>query len=265
MFPNLNQHPEYLSGQSISWCKQLVANSGKYEYPWKSTHEGIAAEDILTEKLSAVMHGRVLDVGCGHGDYTNWWADCAEEVIGYDMTEGFIVTANANRKPNVRYVVGRTHDGLPFPDDYFDIAYTKKGPTSWYQEGNRIVRPGGTLLMLHPGDGNGEGGELGECFPGLFSPPALGTPILDKIHERLGKSGLADIQLSTLKEVVWIPTPEDVLALLCFGQSAGFSQYVKETCFAQIVTQFEKHASEKGIKTTGYYSFIQAKASEKTS
>lgn len=117
-----------------------------------------------------------------------------------------------NRQPNVRYVVGRTQDGLPFPDDYFDIAYTKKGPTSWYREGNRIVRPGGDVLLFHPGDGDGEGGEMGLYFPGLFGPPTIGTPILDKIQERLETSGFTNIQLSILKETVWIPTPPG-----CFG------------------------------------------------
>jgi SAM-dependent methyltransferase len=261
MFPDLSQHPDFLKGQSIAWCEQLVAKTGKYDYPWKSHHEGIPAEDILTERLSAVMHGKVLDVGCGHGEYTNYWAGHAEEVVGYDMTAGFIQTANLHRKPNVRYVVGRTHDGLPFPDNYFDMAYTKKGPTSWYEEGNRIVRPGGTLMLFHPGDSNGEGGELGLCFPGLFSPPSFGTPILDKIQERLKTSGLTDIQWSTLQETTWIPTPEDVMALLCFGQNERYSQYVRETCFDLIVSQFDKHASEQGIRTTGFYYLIQAKAS----
>ncbi|RXZ78511.1 class I SAM-dependent methyltransferase [Paenibacillaceae bacterium] len=261
MFPDLKEHPDYLNGQSQAWCDQLAASTGKYEFPWKGIYEGEAAADILTEKLTALLRGKVLDVGCAHGEYTQQWADLAEEVVGYDMTAGFIDTANRNRSSNVRYVAGRTHDGLPFPDNYFDIAYTKKGPTSWYKEGNRIVRSGGSLLLFHPGDGNGEGGELGLCFPGLFAPPSLGTPILDKVQERLATSGLIDIEMSTIRETVWIPTPEDVFKMVCFAQSASFAQFVKEKCFANIVAQFEKHAEDKGIKTTGYYYFIQAKAS----
>lgn len=261
MFPDLTKHPDYLGGQSQAWCNLLAAKTGKYEFPWRGICEGKAAQDIFTEKLSSLVHGKVLDVGCGHGEYTNQWAELAEEVVGYDMTEGFIATANMDRRANVRYVVGRTHEGLPFPDDYFDMAYTKKGPTSWYKEGNRIVRSGGSFLLYHPGDGNGKGGELGLCFPGLFTPPSLGTPILDKVQERLDLSGLIDIQMSTLSETVWIPTPKDVFEMVCFGQSDSFAQYVKEKCYENIVTQFEKHAEEKGIKTTGFYYLIQATAS----
>ncbi|WP_162848607.1 class I SAM-dependent methyltransferase [Paenibacillus nanensis] len=261
MFPDLTKHPEYLKNQSLEWCNQLAAKTGKYEYTWRNNYEGQAAEEILTEKLSSLLHGKVLDVGCGHGDYTVKWETHANEIVGYDMTQGFIATANRNRKLNMRYVVGRTNEGLPFPDDYFDIAYTKKGPTSWYNQGNRVVRPGGTILLFHPGDGNGEGAECGLYFPGLFAPPTAGTPILEKIQERLETSGLTDIDMSVLKETVWLPTAEDVFEMVCFGQSDGFRQFVREECYKQIVSQFEKYASAKGIKTTGFYYLIQAKAS----
>ncbi|BBI36474.1 hypothetical protein [Cohnella abietis] len=59
MFPDLTLHPDFLSGQSKEWCEQLAAKTGKYEYPWKSNLEGVAAEDILTEKLTEMMHGKL--------------------------------------------------------------------------------------------------------------------------------------------------------------------------------------------------------------
>jgi SAM-dependent methyltransferase len=262
MFPDVTKHSEYLRGQSLEWCNQLAAQTGKYEFPWRTIYEGDSAEGMLSDRLTALIHGKVLDVGCGHGEYTARWADRAEELVGYDMTEGFVATAKQTVKSrNVRFVTGRTHHGLPFPDDYFDIAYTKKGPTSWYKEGNRVVRPGGTLLLFHPGDGNGEGEELGGMFPGLFAPPAKGTPILDKINERLETSGLTHMDIFILKETVWIPTPEDVFEMVCFGQSVGFREFVRDECFRQIVSQFDRHSGEQGIRTTGFYYLIQAKAS----
>ncbi|WJH33771.1 methyltransferase domain-containing protein [Paenibacillus sp. CC-CFT747] len=236
--------------------------TGKYEYTWSYIYEGQPAENRLTEKLTSHLHGKVLEVGCGHGDYTKQWAELVEEMVGYDMTEGFLATAERNRtNSNVRYVLGDTHDGLPFPDNTFDVAYTKKGPTSWYAEGNRVVRPGGTLLLFHPGDSNEEGGELGRIFPGLFALPSAGTPIPDKIQERLETSGLTVIELSVLKETIWIPSPDVVLEMICFGQSDGFRQYAREAGYQQIVSQFENHASAQGIKTTAFYYFIEAKAS----
>lgn len=194
--------------------------TGKYEYTWNYTCEGVAAEDVFTEELSKLIRGNVLDVGCGHGEYTNRWADQADEVIGYDMTEGFLATANRNSKSNVRYVLGYTHnDGLPFADRYFDVAYTKKGPGSWYPDVNRILKSEADVLSLHPADGNGEGCELGTYFPGLFFPPTKGTPILNKNNAYLADSRLHVIENHILRETTYIPTPEDILTMVCFGQA----------------------------------------------
>lgn len=262
MFPNVSQHPGWLPPQSKKWCDQLAAQSGKYEFTWNYTVKGLSAEDIFTEKLSKLIRGKVLDVGCGHGEYTNRWANRAEEVVGYDMTEGFLRTANRNRQPNVRFVRGYTkQDGLPFENDEFEVAYTKKGPSSWYPEANRILKPGGDVLSLHPGDGNGEGGELGIVFPGLFSPPQAGTPILDKIKRRLSESTIDVLEIRVLRETGYIPSAEDIVAMICFGQNAMFNKYVMETCFEGIRRQFDKHRTKQGIRTTGFYYFIHAKAS----
>lgn len=262
IFPDIYLHPDYLKGQTRAWCNQLAAQTGKYEYTWNYAIEGTAAEDVFTEELSKLIRGNVLDVGCGHGEYTNRWAGQADEVIGFDMTGGFLETANRNRRSNVRYVLGYTHDdGLPFADGYFDVAYTKKGPGSWYPEANRILKSEADVLSLHPADGNGEGGELGVYFPGLFSPPAKATPILNKINAYLADSGLTVIENRFLRETIYIPTTEDILAMVCFGQSERFARFVKETCFDEIQKQFERYASDKGIQTTNFYYLIRAKSS----
>lgn len=264
-FPNVEHHPDYLQPQTFAWCKQLAARTGKYEFPWRTVPDGKQAEERLTRLLRERLRGRVLDVGCGHGEYTAKWADLCEELVGYDMTEEFIATARRDYcRPNMCYVVGNTHDpgGLPFPDGYFDAAYTKKGPTSWYAEGRRIVRPGGELILLHPGDGDGEGGELGLAFPGLFPGPGPGTPILDRIRERLAVSGLVRVEIERLRESGWLPSPEDVLALRCFGQSEAFERYVRESCFDEIARRFEASREPQGLRTTGFYYLITARVPE---
>ncbi|SFL76686.1 23S rRNA (guanine745-N1)-methyltransferase [Paenibacillus sp. 1_12] len=260
MFPDLTQHPEWLRGQTIEWCNRLAEQTGKYEYPWNAIIEGAAAEDIFCEELAKVVRGKALEVGCGHGVFANRWASQAEEVVGYDMTEGFLLTAEQNRKPNVRFVLGNTKEGLPFKDHEFDLIYTKKGPTSWYPEANRILKPGGHLCSLHPGDANGEGIELGSYFPRLFAPPQQGTPILDKINRLLSQSGLEAFSIRRLRETSYLPAVEDVLQIIGFGQTEGFIQYVKENCLERIRSQFDLHRSEQGLKTIGFYYLIQAQS-----
>ncbi|WP_240418424.1 class I SAM-dependent methyltransferase [Paenibacillus periandrae] len=259
MFPDITQHPEWLRGQTIAWCNRLAEQTGKYEYPWTSIVEGQTAEDIFSEELAKLVRGKVLEVGCGHGAFANRWASQADEIVGYDMTEGFLRTAEQNREPNVSFVLGNTHDGLPFKDDEFDLAYTKKGPTSWYPEANRILKPGGDVLSLHPGDGNGEGIELGSYFPGLFASPQQGTPILDKINRMLSQSSLDVLSIRRLRETTYLPTVEDMLQIIGFGQTEGFNQFVRENCLEGICRQFDLNRSQQGLKTISYYYLVQAK------
>ncbi|MCJ7843609.1 class I SAM-dependent methyltransferase [Lederbergia sp. NSJ-179] len=262
MFPDLSNR--LFKGTYKERMDHIAAESGKYEYTCHFKYEGISAEDILTEELRNILRGgKVLDVGCGHGEYTNSWSDYSEEVVGYDidMTEGFIETANRKRKPNVRYVIGNTKDGLglPFPTDYFDVVYTKKGPTSWFPEGNRVVKPGGTILLLYLYNWISD---IGDYYKGWIDPNSNGAETLNIINERLAKSGFEDIRTKTIEEIAYIPTPEDVINYIFFGQSKKFTDYVKEQYLEKVQRQFEKYThdngSDRGIKVTNYYCLIRA-------
>ena len=260
LFPNIGQIPGYVPMQSKPWCDQLAAAAGKYAFPWREIADGERIEEKFAALLRERLRGRVLDVGCGHGEFTVQWAGQCDEVVGYDMTEGFIETAKRGcSRDNVRYVVGFTHDGMPFPDGYFDFAYTKKGPTSWYREAARIVKPGGEVFALHPGDSDDVGGELGLAFPGLFPPPGSGTPILDRIRKRLEDSGLSDISLTRHAESVWLPSAEDVFEMVCFGQNGTFRQYVRDNLYPLMEKRFEACREEKGLKTTHVCYWLEAR------
>jgi 23S rRNA (guanine745-N1)-methyltransferase len=259
-FPSIDQIPGHIPMQSKPWCDQLAAMTGKYEFPWREIADGERIVEKFAARLRSRLRGRVLDVGCGHGEFTVQWAGQCEEVVGFDMTEGFIATARRDHsRDNVRYVVGRTHDGMPFPDGYFDFAYTKKGPTSWYSEAARIVKPGGELFALHPGDGTGIDGELGLAFPGLFGPPGTGTPILDRLREQLENSGLTDISLTRHAETVWLPSPEDVFEMVCFGQNDTFRTYVRNNLYTRIAERFGVFREEKGLRASHVCYWVEAK------
>ncbi|GAB2534458.1 hypothetical protein [Gracilibacillus alcaliphilus] len=66
-------------------------------------------------------------------------------------------------------------DRLPFESEQFDCAYNRKGPTSAYFDLKRIIKNGGKVLSLHPGDQLSP--ELPELFPNLFAALPEGTPI----------------------------------------------------------------------------------------
>jgi SAM-dependent methyltransferase len=169
-------HPEWVPPHSEKWYAQLGAE-GEYKYPWKSQFDEPTAVMVFAQRLSSYIEedSRVLDVGCGHGEFTYQWASEVKEVVGIDVIEGFILTANRNKPSDtIRFLSVNTDEKLPFSDDYFDVVYTKKGP--WlYQEANGITKRGGIVMGLYHG---GTDGGLRELFPDLYHPMPINPKIV---------------------------------------------------------------------------------------
>ncbi|MDQ0888917.1 SAM-dependent methyltransferase [Paenibacillus sp. V4I9] len=259
LFDPMN-HPEWVEPHSLEWYEQLFQEVGEYKYPWKSQFDEERAEKIFVDKITTYLgNGRLLDVGCGHGEFALQFSINAREVVGIDTVEGFIKTGNKNKlKENTYFFVIDGNGNLPFLDNYFDVAYTKKGPRDWYHEGNRIVKPGGLILGFYHA---GSYGALRELFPGLYSPRPKPEPN-DLLRElKLDDSGLNDIKVELLEEIEYLSTPEDVLLKKCFGQNKKLREIVWKECLQDVEGIFNKHATSKGLKIINYYHLLSAKAS----
>lgn len=128
IFQDPSQHPEWVRPHSGEWYTQLGAEDGGYKYPWKSEFDEPTAETLFTEKISSYLlnDSRLLDIGCGHGEFTYQFADKAQEVVGIDIIKDFINTANRDINNACRFLTVDVNNGLPFPNEYFDVIYTKK-------------------------------------------------------------------------------------------------------------------------------------------
>jgi ubiquinone/menaquinone biosynthesis C-methylase UbiE len=107
-------------------------------------------------ELARVQPGeRVLDLGCGPGDGTTRLASLGAIAIGLDYSDGMLEKAKKERA-----IAGRLTRGdagrLPFKDGAFDKVVCTNSfhhyPDHFaaLKEVRRILRPGGTLVLVDP-------------------------------------------------------------------------------------------------------------------
>ncbi|MDQ0232589.1 class I SAM-dependent methyltransferase [Metabacillus malikii] len=253
------RHQEWVPPHSDEWYSQL---GGKYNYPWKSEFEEPTAEMVLSQKIDSYVNEnfRILDVGCGHGEFTYQWSSKVKEVVGIDVIEEFIYTANINKpSDSLRFITVNANEKVPFPDDYFDLVYSKKGPwISVYSEANRITKRGVLVIGLYHG---GTDGGLRDLFPGLYHPMPVNPYDLEYISRKFefDKSELTDFNIEVIEEVEYLSTPEDVLIKKCFGQNEALKAVAWKECLKDIEEIFYKNATSKGLKVINYYHLITAR------
>jgi SAM-dependent methyltransferase len=120
----------------------------------------LAGKAARAELAASVPGGRVLDVGCGTGDFCVLLASRLSDgtIVGIDPNQGLLDVARGRVDEAGLGVDFRVGDGaaLPFDDDAFDVATIERtlqhvaDPTAVVREMTRVTRPGGTVLMTEP-------------------------------------------------------------------------------------------------------------------
>ncbi|WP_157272734.1 class I SAM-dependent methyltransferase [Paenibacillus daejeonensis] len=258
------EHPDWIPPQTAEWHENLALETGGYKYPWNSVFDEPRAEVIFADKITACLreNSRVLDVGCGHGEFTKTFATRSREIVGIDVVEGYIASAKKDSDKSITFDVVDADKPLPFSNDSFDVVYTKKGPWLFHKgmkEGHRVIKPGGMALGLYH---CGTDGGLRSLFPGLYSPLPDNylEEIKAKFERQLSESNLEKIELKIFEEIEYLSRPEDVLIKKCFGQKETLKEIVWEKCLEDVEGIFLRHATSRGLKVANYYALMIGRA-----
>lgn len=111
-------------------------------------------ENIQTDNL------KVLDLGCGTGRNSNYFAVKGNEVIGIDISKTAIKIAQSRAnemkiEDKVSYMVGDIGSNYPFENDYFDLilditssnSLIEKERKIYLEESYRTLKNGGYMFV----------------------------------------------------------------------------------------------------------------------
>ena len=114
---------------------------------------GFAIPDETLGALGDVRGQRVLELGCGGGQWSMFLAREGVDVVGLDLSE--VQLARARRLAAVEGVplVQAAAEAPPFADGSFDVVFCDHGGMTWADpyltvpEVARLLRPGGRLVF----------------------------------------------------------------------------------------------------------------------
>jgi ubiquinone/menaquinone biosynthesis C-methylase UbiE len=125
--------------------------------PWKSPQVRQIVQ--IVEARRVTPGERVLDAGCGTGNYTLALAEVGFHVVGVDYAKGMIARAWAKVADGlageVSFQQANLNQRLDFPDAHFDhvisisVLQVMTDPVCTLRELWRVLKPNGTLVLLH--------------------------------------------------------------------------------------------------------------------
>jgi ubiquinone biosynthesis O-methyltransferase len=126
---------------------------------WRATEIGVTTgrleTQLMLELVGDVTGRRVLDVGCGDGEFAMQLAGRGAIVTGIDASAAMIDAANERAKQQKVNVSFRVADAqhLPIPDGQFDIVTAVTilcfvdDARPVFREAARVLRPGGLFVI----------------------------------------------------------------------------------------------------------------------
>jgi SAM-dependent methyltransferase len=98
---------------------------------------------------------KVLDAGCGNGEFSKFIKSMGFDVVGIDISQSAIKKAIANN-PDIDFKIGSVEDPLPFADGEFDVIWTTEVLEHVFDihtclsQFNCILSQGGQLILTVP-------------------------------------------------------------------------------------------------------------------
>jgi len=163
------------------WYNAIAKRNDGYKSHASYVKEGLSGEDEFKKRLINLLpnYHHVLDVGCGHGEFTLEMSKYTKKITGGDSAVELIAIGNELKKEmaieNADFIFLHTHEMDEMKDETYDLIYNRRGPTSIYDH-KRLLKKDGMIFGIHP------------------------HYALDKVKEKLLKADFKDIKIEAYRE-----------------------------------------------------------------
>ena len=169
--------------------------------------------DAVLRKTALRPGTRLLDAGCGAGQFAQLAAAKGARVAGLDASPAFVEIARS-RVPEGDFRVGEL-ESLPYADDSFDLVtgfnsfQFASNPVNALREAGRVAKRGGTVVIVTWGKPEDcEAAEYLAALNALLPPAPSGAPgpfalsAPGALEELVGAAGLWPAE-SAMVDCVW--------------------------------------------------------------
>ncbi|APO43989.1 SAM-dependent methyltransferase [Paenibacillus xylanexedens] len=249
--------------------KNKIDYADFYERVGRTNGWNFSSMNVVSENIGwnfyeeVVRHTRssdlLLDIGTGGGEAILSIAEEALLLVGIDLAQGMIETAQHNLQAmgghfNVRFF-HMDAEKLDFPDCFFNVVSSRHSRFS-ASEVFRVIAQGGIFLTQQVSEHDKS--NLSEAFGRGQSLGIQPGTLMERYKHELQTAGFHDIQAHEYNVVEHYATPEDLMFLLTHAPIIPDFGKV-DTDFERFQQFVKEHHDEKGIRTNSARFMITAR------
>ncbi|WP_340389115.1 class I SAM-dependent methyltransferase [Paenibacillus sp. FSL E2-0151] len=249
--------------------KNKIDYADFYERVGRTNGWNFSSMNVVSENIGwnfyeeVVRHTRssdlLLDIGTGGGEAILSIAEDALLLVGIDLAQGMIETAQHNLQAtdghsNVRFL-HMDAEKLAFPDYFFNVVSSRHSRFS-ASEVFRVLAQGGIFLTQQVSEHDKS--NISEAFGRGQSLGIQPGTLMERYKHELQIAGFHDIQAREYNVVEHYATPEDLMFLLTHAPIIPDFGKV-DTDFERFQQFVNEHRDEKGIHTNSARFMITAR------